>query len=398
MRLLTLFLLTLTLALPVFATDGVLEINQTCAVQTGCFFQDTAGFPVTINGAAGRSYRLTSDLTVDENTTAIFITASDVGIDLNNFSIVGPVTCSGTPLTCTHPQSTGIGVKAADATRRGISVKNGSITGMGDAGVSLGEQAEVTNLRVRWNSGSGINVITGSTVSGSVATRNGGIGISGNTGSTFSGNTASQNGSTGIHASGSTVSGNTVYQNGGSGIVGFFGSTVSGNTAFSNGTDGIFASGGSIVSDNSARQNGRNGIQGTDGTAIIDNTAFSNGDPTTPAAGIACSAGCTVRGNTVFLNRGDGITVGRGSGVFDNTVRSNTGDGIDCADGGRSYVRGNAVIENTGVGLNLSDPTRPDAVYRDNLVHDNAGGTVSGGGERGGNTCRNLSGGFTDCP
>ena len=37
-------LLLLTLAIPAFASDGVLEINQTCAVNTGCFAGDTAGF------------------------------------------------------------------------------------------------------------------------------------------------------------------------------------------------------------------------------------------------------------------------------------------------------------------------------------------------------------------
>ena len=30
------------------ASDGVLEINQTCATQTGCFPGDSAGFPVTL--------------------------------------------------------------------------------------------------------------------------------------------------------------------------------------------------------------------------------------------------------------------------------------------------------------------------------------------------------------
>jgi hypothetical protein len=54
------FLLTLffmTLAAPALAVDGVREINQTCAVQMGCFVGDTAGFPVTIDGSAGKSYR-----------------------------------------------------------------------------------------------------------------------------------------------------------------------------------------------------------------------------------------------------------------------------------------------------------------------------------------------------
>ena len=38
----------LTLAPGAQAVDGVLEINQACAANTGCFTGDSAGFPVTI--------------------------------------------------------------------------------------------------------------------------------------------------------------------------------------------------------------------------------------------------------------------------------------------------------------------------------------------------------------
>ena len=41
--------LFLTLAGPALAVDGVLEINQTCVVQSGCFAGDTPGFPLTIS-------------------------------------------------------------------------------------------------------------------------------------------------------------------------------------------------------------------------------------------------------------------------------------------------------------------------------------------------------------
>ena len=61
MRNFVLAFLTLTLSLPIFAVDGVLEINQTCAVNTGCFSGDAAGFPVTIDGSAGLSYVLTAN-------------------------------------------------------------------------------------------------------------------------------------------------------------------------------------------------------------------------------------------------------------------------------------------------------------------------------------------------
>ncbi len=40
--------LLLTLATSAYASDGVLEINQACAVNTGCFPGDDPGFPVTV--------------------------------------------------------------------------------------------------------------------------------------------------------------------------------------------------------------------------------------------------------------------------------------------------------------------------------------------------------------
>jgi hypothetical protein len=55
-------LLLLLFAAPALASDGVLEINQTCAVETGCLAGDSPGFPVTISTAG--SYRLTGSLNV----------------------------------------------------------------------------------------------------------------------------------------------------------------------------------------------------------------------------------------------------------------------------------------------------------------------------------------------
>ena len=49
MRAVVLALLFSLVTIPAIASDGVLEINQTCAVQTGCFSGDVAGFPVTIS-------------------------------------------------------------------------------------------------------------------------------------------------------------------------------------------------------------------------------------------------------------------------------------------------------------------------------------------------------------
>lgn len=207
-----------TWSTPASASDGVLEINQTCAVQTGCFAGDTPGLPVTIS--ASGSYRLTSNLVVpDENTDGIVVSTDDVGIDLNNFSILGPVVCSGTTLACTPSSGTGSGVERTATLLSGISVRNGSIRGMGSYGVLLGVQSEVMNVRVRSNRSFGIFADSGSTVSGNSAYQNGGTGIFASSGSTVSGNTAYQNIGDGIQtAAGATVLGNTIHSNTGFGL------------------------------------------------------------------------------------------------------------------------------------------------------------------------------------
>ena len=290
------------------AGDGVLEINQTCAVQTGCFAGDTAGLPVTIT--ASGSYRLTSNLSVpNENTDGILVSTSSVSIDLAGFEIAGPVVCSGSPLICAPAAGTGSGVERTSALNRGLSVQNGSITGMGAYGVLLGEQAEVTNLRVRSNRLDGI----------------------------FAGN-------------GSTISGNTAFQNGDDGISTSNGSTVSGNTAYQNGNDGIFASNGSTVSGNTAFQNGNDGIDGTTGCTIIGNSAYNNGDATSPSLddGIECSWGCIVRANSVRANSGSGLALSIDSAYSDNVVADNatgtvTGPGSANGRGG-NYCAGTGVV------------------------------------------------------
>ena len=269
-------LLALGLSSPALAVDGVLEINEACAVNIGCFSGDVAGLPVKITAAG--SYRLTSNLTVpDENTDGIVVSADDVSIDMNGFAIIGPVTCTGLPLTCTHTSGTGDGIVGPSAAFTNTSVRNGSVTGMGNHGVSLGEQAEVTDLRVRSNRSNGIYVQTASTVMRSTAHKNGGTGIRTESAGTVSDSIAHANGTSGIYAQqGSTVSGNTVRNNGHNGIGVAQGSTVSGNTAYNNASDGIEVAAGSTVLGNTARSNTGYGLNLSADTGYSGNVVSGN--------------------------------------------------------------------------------------------------------------------------
>lgn len=214
---LSFFLFAFSPALRASASDGVNEINQTCAVSTGCFPGDSAGFPVTI-GSAG-SYRLTSPLVVpNDDTDGIRISTSDVGLDLNRFAVIRSG-CLDSNSLCRPNQGTGSGIETTSTNGRGISVRNGSVTGMGDIGISLGEQAEVRDVLVRWNGGEGIIVDLGSTVVNAVVFQNGGDGIFTDSGTSISESTIYDNIGDGIDAgSGCSIQRNTVRANTGAGL------------------------------------------------------------------------------------------------------------------------------------------------------------------------------------
>jgi hypothetical protein len=70
------------------------------------------GFPYKITKPG--SYKLTSNLVVPAGVDGIDILSQDVTLDLNGFSITGPVVCTGDdPATCPSA-TTGIGIKAGD--------------------------------------------------------------------------------------------------------------------------------------------------------------------------------------------------------------------------------------------------------------------------------------------
>jgi hypothetical protein len=199
-------LLGLATAIPsvTLAVDGVVLINQANALAGNVTPGDSPGFPVTIS-VSGR-YQLSSNLTVaDADTDAIDITASNVTIDLNGFSIIGPVVCSGgvqkngptgAPPSCI-PTGGGTGVFSPNP---GNAVLNGEIHGMGAFGIELGVLSRVEKVHVSGNRLDGINVREGSEVSSCVASSNGGNGIVTGTEGSIRNNSANYNASAGILA------------------------------------------------------------------------------------------------------------------------------------------------------------------------------------------------------
>jgi hypothetical protein len=118
------------------ASDGEILINQAKVNAGGIAPGDTAGFPATLS-RPGR-YKLTSNLKPPSRTTAIEVTANNVNIDLNGFTI------------SSDDSSENHGVDAQGAV--GLKVTNGTITGFNSAINNFGGAfAVIENMRLITN-------------------------------------------------------------------------------------------------------------------------------------------------------------------------------------------------------------------------------------------------------
>ncbi|HEY3835616.1 MAG TPA: hypothetical protein VGL72_03560 [Bryobacteraceae bacterium] len=165
-----------------YAVDGVILIDQPHALAGNITPGDAPGFPVTLSQPG--SYRLSGNLSVpDAATTAIQITADGVTLDMNGFSIIGPVTCTAlsTGMGANCPAaSTGVGILAAQPNGAGgplgVKVYNGTVKGMGLHGIELlGFGSVVEKVTAYSNAGDGM-LVAGSII-GSAVMQNGKVGL-----------------------------------------------------------------------------------------------------------------------------------------------------------------------------------------------------------------------------
>jgi hypothetical protein len=168
------------------ASSGVVTIDQARAEAGGVTPGDAPGFPVTLS-QPGR-YRLTANLTIaDANTSGIVITAPNVTLDLDGFTIAGPVTCAAyasPPTVCSGTgNGDGIAVVLADYNARAaILVANGTVRGMGRHGVHANSSFDgfrVERLFALNNGNAGL-LVNGGAISDSQSSFNGQSGIRGN--------------------------------------------------------------------------------------------------------------------------------------------------------------------------------------------------------------------------
>ena len=291
------------------ATNGVIEINHICATQLGCFSGDSAGYPITIDGSAGQSYRLTSNLLLpDGNTNGIDVNAINVAIDLNGFSImrsncdVGVTLCSA---------GTGTGISVANTAHIQLSVMNGSIAGMGFDGINnVAGSAQYDDLKLSWNLNRGIRTGNHSKISNSNASHNGDSGMQIGEASLAKNNVVAFNGLNGLSGSEySIMESNTSNENGQFGIESGIGAVVKNNTVSDNGVHGIWCYD-SMVYQNSVSGNDLDGINALSGCNIKENTILDNG-----RYGINASPTVSIKMNQLEKN----ILIGNVSGSINGT-------------------------------------------------------------------------------
>ncbi|MBP6902393.1 MAG: hypothetical protein KBC73_20055 [Burkholderiaceae bacterium] len=193
----TLSALALTLA-GTGSAQAQATIDQAKALAGNMTPGDGAGFPVTLSQPG--SYKLTSNLYVPAGQFGFHITASNVTLDLNGFSVIGPGTCSRDASTfvvvCSQPHMGIYGIYAEAATD-GVVVRNGGVSGFASIGVYLaGTNDAAQDLRVSHNGGYGLSAA--SMASGVMASMNASSGIIGSSMVTHS--VARMNGGTGINA------------------------------------------------------------------------------------------------------------------------------------------------------------------------------------------------------
>jgi hypothetical protein len=159
---LSLFILTaVTGCIPVFAVDGVVLINQASVTAAG-------GFPFKITQTG--SYKLSGNLDVPAGINGIEINVNDVTLDLNGFTITGPITCDSSGCTPTSTASPS-GIQAFAV---GITIRNGHVKGFARGVKTFGGLVEEMHV-----SGNVIDGIEGNdvVVRRNDASSNHGIGI-----------------------------------------------------------------------------------------------------------------------------------------------------------------------------------------------------------------------------
>ena len=121
----------------------------------------------TIRITKAGSYFFGSNLTTPSTTFPfILVSASNVTINLNGFSMIGPGSAG-----------TAVGIKASLPTVTGLTIVNGTITKIAGAALSLGGSSSVNGVQIIGNKGDGVDCTSSCLVTNNVITGNTGTGL-----------------------------------------------------------------------------------------------------------------------------------------------------------------------------------------------------------------------------
>lgn len=244
--------------------DGQTVINQVIVLATG-------GFPYKITRPG--SYRLSGNLTVTGAVDAIDIRTGNVTLDLNGFSIIGPLVCSGTPAQCAG--SAGNGITGA-AVSGFVTVKNGYVQGF-QQGVILNSPANAIDLEATGNRLLGIALLNSGSIVRCQASFNNSDGFQGVFAS-ISDSTAIGNGNSGFSLKGANLSHSVARLNGGFGVL-VNGGTVIGNFVDSNsiGVQFLLNQPNTLFGSNTVVNNNGRDVVGIAGAISQNNNVCTNG-------------------------------------------------------------------------------------------------------------------------
>jgi hypothetical protein len=349
-----------------------------------------SSLPFTIDSPG--SYVFSGNLVFTGTTgDAITINSSDVTVDFNGYSLIGPgiavCTCHGIAMgnyknvvirngtvklfgghgICNSlSTSSGYRISKMRVHSNGLSgvylegnnhtvtqstvYENGS-AGSGGFGVKLpGTGNNVTRSKVYENIGGGINTGSASKVNRNTVNSNTGTGIQGVSGNNYSRNTVYGNTGSGMSAgSGNNFSHNNVYSNTGSGITGGSGCNYVNNNVYSNTVNGIIAGLGARVRANICYSNGHSGITAANGSMVVSNTVYLNNPlDNTNYAGIIVTGGVLVKSNTLSLNGIQNIHVSGNGNVIENNMVNSSGIGVNFVSGTNFYTGNKAYGNTTG--------------------------------------------------
>ncbi len=318
-----------------------------------------SGLPFTINQPG--SYYLGSNLTGPAGLNGITVNASNVTIDLNGCTLTGG--------------SGAVRGIAVPAFITGLVVRNGTLSGWADGGVSanLAMSSRLENVTASGCGSYGLALGAKGTIRSCIASDCTGVGISGGYYITIADCNATDNGTAGISVGGNAVISNCQASatDNGPGIMGGGATLVTGCTATNNGNAGIKVSSRATVTNCTVYGNSGGGIAASSFATITGCTAADQFS----GAGISAADGCTISNCTASGNSGEGITAGSNCQIVNNTCTNNlygTTAGIHVS-GDANRIDSNLVASNVyGIRADIAN----NLVVR-NAARDNSSGNYS---------------------